>query len=74
MAPKDYEEYKTDVRPVLREWVNSFQDKDIEYLIVYIDLNKKQGVLDKLNLRSIFGNLQTEFNKTKYDRWVQHTP
>jgi hypothetical protein len=64
----DYETYKQDVRKKLKEWITRLQERELEYLILYVNTqsHKKNTPLSLLS-RSVLSELQNDF-KTKIDR------
>ncbi|KAL0486671.1 trafficking protein particle complex subunit [Acrasis kona] len=58
----DSDDYKTNIKPKLRDWVNYMNDKDYEYLILHVPTSQNESLLKKLSLYRVFDKLKTDFN------------
>jgi exonuclease VII large subunit len=63
----DIETYKDDTRQKLRQWITPLQERDMEYLILYISTQAKKSNALSLLTRSVLHSLQNDF-KSKIDR------
>jgi tRNA(Ile)-lysidine synthase TilS/MesJ len=69
VACNDIDTYKEDVRNKLRQWIAPLQEREMEYLILYVNNQaKKSGTLSLLT-RSVLHSLHNDF-KSKIDRYV----
>jgi hypothetical protein len=69
VACNDIDTYKDDVRSKLKQWIAPLQEREMEYLILYVNNQTKKSSTLSLLTRSVLNSLHNDF-KSKIDRYV----
>jgi hypothetical protein len=61
----DADDYKNTIKPKLRDWVSYMNDREYEYIILYVPTSTSESLLKKISLYRVFDKLKTDFNDRK---------